>query len=105
MIIGAKAMKNLLVGTATAVVTFTLSLPALADGAYWDPMHHGGGAVHGIFSFLVVALVGVGLFVLLRRRGVCGHGGRHSARAILDERFAKGEIDQEEYEGRRDVLS
>ncbi|MDP6068683.1 MAG: SHOCT domain-containing protein [Alphaproteobacteria bacterium] len=98
-------MKNLLVGTATAVVTFTLSLPALADGAYWDPMHHGGGAVHGIFSFLVVALVGVGLFVLLRRRGVCGHGGRHSARAILDERFAKGEIDQGEYEGRRDVLS
>ena len=98
-------MKNLVIGTATAVATFALSLPALADGGYYGPMHHGGWGLHGFFSFLVVALIVFGLFVLWRRRGVCGHGGRHSARTILDEHFAKGEIDQEEYEGRRDVLS
>ena len=98
-------MKKLLIGTATAVTTFALSLPALADSGHFGPMHHGGWGLHGFFSFLVLALIAVGLFVLLRRRGHCGHGSRHSARALLDERFAKGEIDQEEYEGRRDVLS
>ncbi len=95
-------MKTLIIAAATAATTFTLSLPALADSGYYGPWHHGG---HGFFGFLVLALIVAGLFVLFRRRGICGHGSRHSARAILDERFAKGEIDQEEYEGRRDVLN
>jgi putative membrane protein len=34
-----------------------------------------------------------------------GAGGRPSAEQLLAERFARGEIDEEEYRHRRDVLA
>ena len=52
---------------------------------------------------LVAALVA--LVVVLARRDVPRTGDdRSSARVILDERYARGEIDHEEYARRRDAL-
>jgi putative membrane protein len=48
-------------------------------------------------------LVAVILFVI-RWMGASGSGTR-TARDILDERFAKGEIDQDEYDKRRRALN
>ena len=49
----------------------------------------------------------IGLVVVLVRGlagGFAGSGGAKSARQLLDERFARGEIDQKEYEERRRLL-
>ena len=69
----------------------------------------------GLFSFvvhvIVIALVICFVIWLIRggRRGRMMRGGMgmwhmHSALGILDERFAKGEIDQKEYEERKKAL-
>lgn len=60
----------------------------------------------GVFWLLFLAAL-VALIVWLVTRGT--GGGRPSseddrARRILDERFARGEIDEEEYRRRREVL-
>jgi putative membrane protein len=69
-----------------------------------DTHNHGWpGALVGL---LWLAVVGSFLFFVVFRRG-CGWGGRGrrvSGRAILDERFARGEIDAAEYRRRRDEL-
>ena len=76
---------------------------------------HRGGDHEGGFFFLLLLLaaIGGGIYLFRRRR----NGGAAAvaptpppaapvsdARALLDERFAKGEIDQAEYEHRRAVL-
>ena len=66
----------------------------------WVLMSLGMVAFWGLVAVAVVALV----------RGLGGdRGGRGGAapdaRAVLDERFARGEIDAEEYQARRDLLS
>ncbi|HXF73666.1 MAG TPA: SHOCT domain-containing protein [Actinomycetota bacterium] len=48
-----------------------------------------------------LGLVVGGVVLLLRRPE---EGGRPDARRILDERFARGEIDEEEYRRRLEVL-
>ena len=55
---------------------------------------------------LMVLVLGalVSLAVVLARRGPQPPTPADTARRILDERFARGEIDQEEYEHRRDAL-
>lgn len=67
-----------------------------------------GGAWFGPFFMLVPLIIIVGAIVL-----AVGYGARRSEppppplrspRDILDERFARGEIDQEEYEQRRRTL-
>lgn len=73
------------------------------------------GAEEGKFFFLLLLLaaIGGGIYMFRRRR----NGGAATvaptpppappvsdARSLLDERFAKGEIDQAEYEHRRAVL-
>ncbi len=59
----------------------------------------------GTGSILFLALIVIGV-VLLVRPPSRGEGGRDddAARRILDERFARGEIDEEEYEQRRKIL-
>lgn len=57
---------------------------------------------HGIFSILVFALVvaaGIGIVRLLFARRAAGASldPRASGLAALDERYARGEIDREEY--------
>jgi len=64
----------------------------------------------GLFWLLVMAAVIVGLVRWLgwgRPWGGSGHAGswhRDSAEAILRERLARGEIDEEEYQKTLDVL-
>ncbi|MFB9234496.1 SHOCT domain-containing protein [Plantactinospora siamensis] len=58
---------------------------------------------------LVVALLVLGYFCmrLLAGAGFSGRArtdGEDTARRILDERYARGDIDEEEYRRRRDVL-
>ena len=65
-----------------------------------------GFGIPGLGMILVWVLI-IGLAVLLVRAvagGSSGSRGGKSARQILDERFARGEIDQREYEERRHML-
>lgn len=73
---------------------------------YWDGM---GGMMGLAWLYIVLRVVGFLLFILLvvwlfRRRGQrpWHYGQRPSrAREILDERYARGEIDATEYEERK----
>lgn len=69
-------------------------------------MNSGGGFLDVLLSLIVYALAVVGLIALVRgwRGGNLGFTGRHSSEQILDERFARGEIDIEEYSRQRDLL-
>lgn len=70
----------------------------------WSDWHWGFGAGHWIFGILfwvVILLLFVGLV-----RGISGfgRGGReikNDARRILEERYARGEIDREEFEQKK----
>ena len=95
---------------ATALVT----APALAQ-TYGDQWHMGGwgwgGMILGPIMMIVFIAVAVAVVVLLVRwLGGPGHGGAlhgppgKTPMDILAERFAKGEIDKEEFEERRRVL-
>jgi putative membrane protein len=53
---------------------------------------------------IVVALVVWVVARLSPRDGTKGRGGTGDARRILDERFARGEIDEDEYRRRRTEL-
>lgn len=60
-----------------------------------------------IFWLLLAALLIVGIVVLIRTLGEPSRGRRGattSAVQILEERFARGEIDMEEFEERRRAL-
>lgn len=76
-------------------------------GAGW---HYGMGPI-GPFMMLLVLVVTVALIVWLVRalthRHGYGHGGPyrpHGALDLLAERFARGEIDREEFEAKRRIL-
>lgn len=78
---------------------------------YGPDMMYGYGGFDGIWHILFIVLVVLGIFVLARMfmRG-CKHGrcmwhGGQSAVGILEERFAKGEIDKAEFEERRKALT
>jgi putative membrane protein len=83
---------------------------------YYDYAGSGGygmDAGFGLFGFVfhIIGLVLLVLFVVWLFRMFGGKRGHrfhlwqsHSALTILNERFAKGEIDQKEYEDRKKVL-
>ena len=74
---------------------------------YWNHSAAMGWA-DGIGMLVLMALVLAALVVLvvvLTRRGPQPPASADTARRILDERFARGEIDQDEYERRRDALT
>lgn len=54
------------------------------------------------FLFFWLVLLGAGLFAL--RRGWFRRPARHDARDVLAARYARGEIDSDEYRQRLDVL-
>lgn len=78
-------------------------------------MGHGFGMMGGMFMmwplmFLFLALIVAGLVALILvivRLARTGTGVRESsgARRILDERYARGEVDDDEYRRRRDALN
>lgn len=74
-----------------------------------------GGFAPGMFVFgilvplVIIGLVAYGVYELVRARNLGAPapavaGGAASARTLLDERFARGEIDAEEYVQRRTLL-
>ncbi len=76
---------------------------------YWDGGWSGGWIVMLLVMFAFWALVIVGIVALVRYTGhetqpPAGTGQWQSAERILDERFARGEISEEEYTRRRQVL-
>jgi putative membrane protein len=74
----------------------TALLIASHDG--WD--HGPDGPWPFPFLFLGFWLVAIGTFLWFRRRD----GGRRTGQAVLAERYARGDIDADEYRARRDVL-
>lgn len=87
-------------------------LPTTAWAQGWGPMHDwigwgSGGMVLGPLLMIAWLAILVAAIVLVVRwlGGSSGLGSpRQTPREILDERFAKGEIDHEEYEKRRKTL-
>jgi putative membrane protein len=86
------------------------------DGPGWGYMHDGVGWVGWLFMglfllFLVALVVGVVWLLLRSTRGAGASGGApgpatggSSAEQVLDERYARGEIEEDEYLRRRSVL-
>lgn len=76
----------------------------------WMPWGHGGYGGMWIGPLLWIGIIAVAIWaVLVLMRGGDGYrplGPRpdKTPREILDDRFAKGEIDEEEYRRRREVL-
>ena len=104
-------MKQLSIGAAAIMAAWLL--PATGVFAHWGNgdyyMHHMGfgGGFFGPFMMLVTLVLIVAVIVWAVR-WLGGGGGAASERNrsldILGERFAKGEIDQKEYDERRRAL-
>jgi len=89
------------------------------DGRYWgmNGMDSGGWLMMTVLVLICLAVVGVLVYALLRASGTgqagpagpAGQGSaapptRSAAELMLDERFARGEIDQPEYQQRKTAL-
>lgn len=72
----------------------------------WMSWNGHGGMWLGPIFWLVILAVAVWLAVSLLRRddGWPGQRRQGTPRDILDERFARGDIDEDEYKRRRDML-
>lgn len=58
----------------------------------------------GLVLLLVLTAVIVAVLVMSQRSGAVRASESDPARRILDERFARGEIDEQEYRARRSAL-
>jgi putative membrane protein len=68
----------------------------------------GGMFLGPVFGILFIAAIAIAVVLVIRAlggRSAARGGGGTSAFDILDEHFARGEIDREEYEERKRVLS
>lgn len=111
-------MKNRLLSSVLPALLALLSFPVLAQTAtngagYWGH-GWGWGAGHLVFGGLMMVLFwgGIILVIVLAVRWLGGGSARSdvppprkTALDILQERFARGEIDKEEFEERRRLLS
>jgi putative membrane protein len=103
-------LKNALLTAVPAIVLTTVSATAQT---YGDHPHMGawgwGGMIFGpILMIVFIALIVGAVVLVIRWTGLGGSavaGGANKARQILDERFARGEIDKDDYEERKRVLS
>ena len=116
----------------TKLGTLALAMPVwmLVAGAAWADATPGGGAggygyhphmsgewgwgggmfLGPLFGILVIAAIAVAIILVVRTIGGGAPTGRprsegRTAFDILDERFARGEIDVQEYEDRKRVLT
>ncbi len=113
-------MKHLTLWATTLLGALTLPWLAWADvageGTYGHGHMWGGGWAHWIFGpimmVLFVAAIGAVVVLIVRWFGGAGGGGGvvgagarpKAALDILEERFARGEIDKDEFEARRQAL-
>lgn len=74
------------------------------DGSYGWGYMHGFGWIFGLFLWIVVIAAVVVAIRYFSNKAGDSPAVEKSAFDILDERFARGEIDQQEYEQKRDVL-
>ena len=89
------------------------STPALADGPggyyYGHPMWSGGwGGMFMGWGMMAIFMIAVIVVIVLLVKGIAGGGdagSKSSAHDILDERYARGEIDTAEYNERKKVIS
>ncbi|MGE0333836.1 MAG: SHOCT domain-containing protein [Gammaproteobacteria bacterium] len=111
-------MRRLIGALITLLLPMLWATPSLAQGYgerdfWWHPAWGWG---HMIFGGLMMIVFWGGIIVLivllvrwLGGAGASSHTSssatRRTALEILQERFAKGEIDKEEYEERRKLLS
>ena len=112
MALFSKTKGVVLMFTRIALMAAVLATPALADPEDYRHMMgwehgHGYGMIFGPVLWLVIlGLVVAGVILLLR-----GLDGKHlqqrtsNAMSELDLRFARGEIDAEEYASRKKLLS
>ena len=79
------------------------------NGTGWGSMGGGGWVVMTVLMLAFWALVVGGVVALFRSGRPTDSGSamtaERSAENVLDERFARGEIDEQEYHARRAVLS
>ncbi len=107
-------MKRLSLWGATTLGTLTLPWLAWADMAGEGANGHGhmwgGGWILGpVMMILFVALIVAVVVLIVRWLGGAGGGATQAAKPkaaldIIEERFARGEIDKEEFEQRRQTL-
>jgi len=104
-------MKHLMLWATTLLGTLTLPWLVWAngpgEGAYGYGHMMGGGWILGPVMMILFIAVIVAVVVLVLRwfGGTGGAGGRPKAALdILEERFARGEIDKDEFEARRQAL-
>ena len=109
-------MRRLSLWGATLLGTLTLPWLAWADVASEGTYGHGhmwGGGAHWIFGpimmILFLGLIVAVVVLVVRWLGGAGGGATQAAKPkaaqdILEERFARGEIDKEEFEARRQAL-
>lgn len=76
----------------------------------WWPRNNANGWIGMIIGVIIfVAAIVVLIVILLRPKrmdhyGDNSRGNQDNSMRILDERFAKGEIDEEEYKKRKEIL-
>lgn len=89
------------------------AIPAYSQGGYGPGgmMDRGQmmswGIWHGIGALvwlIIVGLIVAGIVLFVRRLWDVGGGSQDNARALLDERYARGEIDDDEYQRRKKSL-
>jgi putative membrane protein len=107
-------MKRIVSFVAGGLVAIAVALPALAQQASTAPapdyMYHRHMWHGGFFGPLLMVIVIFALVALFMRVGFWGrHGYRYhriggGALDILEERFARGEIDKAEFEDKRKLL-
>ena len=110
-------LRPIVAGITLSVASASLALAQQSGGtgspppAYYYPPHMWGwGGWHGgmFFGPLLWIIVIFGLVALFTRFGLWGHRGYHrrpgGALDILEERFARGEIDKAEFEEKRKAL-